>query len=188
LLRIDGDNRAIILRTLAAGIASNVPALSEPNYSIIMDALSKTIDINHKQILNELTSKLPLNEESTRAPPVEVLDEEMQLETETEASERRLRDDLPSDLERDIRNVGYLLLAQRIAAETLTNICSNEDNEMNEDFEEMSDAESVHDYDTNEQQSGTQISADKIPIEISEAVKSLKIVEKVSRNYHLVIL
>lgn len=183
LLKIEGDFKADILRTVVAGIITNVPVLSIQNSSLVLEALNKTIEINHRNVLNELTSRLPLNEEQ-EAPQVEIMDDDMNVETEREASTRRLREDLPSEIERDIKNVGYLLSAQRIAAEVLTNICSSEDSEMNEDIDDdLSDAESVHDYDTAEHQNGTQLSADKISVEISEAVKGLKIVEKVMKLF-----
>lgn len=152
------------------------------NLNLIIEALSKTLEINQRAILNELTSRLPLNENETnqqKPPAVEIVDEEMDEETEAEAAKRRLREDMPTEIENDIKNVGYLLSAQRTAAEILTNICSTEDNEMSETMED-SDPESVHDYDVSEQQNGNQVSADKISSEISEAIKAHKIVEKVS--------
>lgn len=177
ILRLDGNHQTAILRTVIAGVCSNVPILSMQNFNLIIEALSKTIDVNHRQILNELTSRLPLNESERKAPPpIEVVDENMEEETETEASERRLREDMPTELDNDIKNIGYLLSAQRTAAEILTNICSTEDNEAG-DMED-SDPESVHDYDVSEQSNGNQVSADKISPEMSETIKSLKIVEK----------
>jgi hypothetical protein len=181
LLQLDGSHKATILRTVIAGVCSNVPMLSMQNLSLVIQALSKTVEINQRQVLNELTSRLPLNEgetEKKNAPAVEIVDEEMDDETETEASARRLREDLPTELDNDIKDVGYLLSAQRTAAEVLTNICSTEDTEMSE--MDDSDPESVHDYDVSEQQNGNQVSADKIASEISEAIKAHKIVEKVS--------
>lgn len=183
LMRIDGDYKATILRTVSAGITSNVPVLSMQNLSLIMDALNKTIEINHRTVLNEITSRLPLNEDERQnaiEAPVEVLDDEMNEESEADARTRRLREDMPTELERNITDIGYLLLAQRIAAEILTNMCSNEDSQMDEDMEDdLSGSESVHDYDTAEHQNGSQIVSDKIPIEITEAVKSYGVVEKV---------
>lgn len=183
LMRIDGDYKAAILRTVSAGVTSNVPVLSMQNLSLIMDSLSKTLEINHKTALNELTSRLPLSEDERQqesAAPMEVIDEDVNEESEADASARRLREDMPTELEKDIKEIGYLLSAQRIAAEILTNMCSNEDSEMNEDMEDdLSGSESVHDYDTAEQTQNCQIAGDKIPVEISEAVKAHSIVEKV---------
>lgn len=178
LLTLDGDFKTVILRTVAAGIASNVPVLSMQCFSPIIDALSKTFDINHRQVLNDLTSRLPLNE-SAEQPQVEVMDDEMAgEESEADASARRLREDLPTELDKEIKDVGYLLSAQRIAAEILTNICSPEGSESKDEIDDLSDAESVHDYDMSE--NSTQICEDKIPVELTEAVKAHKIVEKVS--------
>lgn len=182
LMRIEGDFKAVILRTVAAGITSNVPVLAMQNLCLIMDVLSKTLEINHRTVLNEVTSRMPLNEgDNQRAAPVEIVDDEMNEETEEEASARRLREDMPTTLEKDVKEIGYLLSAQRIAAEILTNICSNGDSEANEDMEDdLSETESVHDYDTTEQPQNGNIVGDKIPVEVSEAVKAHKIVEKVS--------
>ena len=179
LLTLNGDYKAVILRTVAAGIASNVPVLSMQCFHSIIDALSKTFDINHRQVLNELTSRLPLNEEGQQ-PQVEIIDDEMgDNETEADATTRRLREDLPSELEVDIRDVGYLLSAQRIAAEILTNICSPEGSESKDEMDDLSDAESVHDYDMSDHQNSNEICDFKIPVELTEAVKSHNIVEKV---------
>lgn len=188
LMRIEGDYKATILRTVAAGITSNVPVLSLQNLSLIMDVLSKALEINHRTVLNEITSRLPLSEEERQqdsAAPMEVIDDEMNQESEADATTRRLREDMPTELEKNVKEVGYLLLAQRIAAEILTNMCSSEDSEMNDDMDDdISGSESVHDYDIADQQQiqNGNIVGDKIPIEISEAVKAHGIVEKVN-NY-----
>lgn len=188
LMRIDGDYKATILRTVAAGIASNVPVLSLQNLSLIMDVLSKALEINHRTVLNAITSRMPLSEEERlqdSGAPMEVIDEEMNNESETEATTRRLKEDMPTELEKDIKEVGYLLAAQRIAAEILTNMCSSEDSEMNDDMDDdISGSESVHDYDIADHQQNGQIAGDKIPVEISEAVKAHGIVEKVIIALH----
>lgn len=188
LMRIDGDYKATILRTVAAGIASNVPVLSLQNLSLIMDVLSKALEINHRTVLNAITSRMPLSEEERlqdSGAPMEVIDEEMNHESETEATTRRLKEDMPTELEKDIKEVGYLLAAQRIAAEILTNMCSSEDSEMNDDMDDdISGSESVHDYDIADHQQNGQIAGDKIPVEISEAVKAHGIVEKVIIALH----
>lgn len=186
VLKLEGtDYKTVILRTVVAGVASNVPALSIQCLNPIIETLSKTIEIDHRQVLNELTSRLPLNENEVEKPtPVEIVDDEMGEESEADASARRLREDLPTELENDIKNVGYLLSAQRTAAEILTNICSSEGSESKDEMEDISDAESVHDYDINECQNGNGICEDKIPVEMTEAIKAHKIVEKVSFAFY----
>jgi hypothetical protein len=182
ILQLDGSHKAAILRTVIAGVCSNVPVLSMQNFNSIIEAISKTLEINHRQVLNEITSRLPLNEGEAEknAPAVEIIDDDMEEETETDASARRLREDMPTQLDNDIKDVGYLLSAQRTAAEILTNICTIEDNDMGENMDD-SDPESVHDYDVTE--NGNQVSADKISNEISEAIQAHKIVEKVRQNF-----
>lgn len=75
---------------------------------------------------------------------------------------------------------GYLLSAQRMAAEILSNICNPDDEDLSEDIDEKSDAESVHDYDVAIHI--TQSNADKIPVETTEAIKAHQIVEKVKKR------
>lgn len=166
------------MRTVVAGIMSNVPVLSMQNLARIIEALSRTLNVNHRTILNDITSKIPL--EDNNVQPIEVIDEEMQVESDADASLRRLKDDQPSGIDAEVKLVEYLLSAQRISAEILSNICTPDDDEMYEDVEDNSDVESVHDYDMAQQQNGNQPTADKIPVEVSEAVKSHQIVEKVS--------
>lgn len=183
LLKMPADNdfQRVILRTAVAGIMANVPALLLQHLTAIIEALSETIDINHRAVLNAITSKLPLNE--TKEPQrVEIIDEEMGEETEADASLRRLNDELPSDLEKEIKYVGYLLSAQRISAEVLSNIiCSHDEDEMADDADDKSDAESVQDYDIAQNGNGVQrVVGDKVPVEIVEIIKSQQIVEKVS--------
>lgn len=50
-------------------------------------------------------------------------------------------------------------------------------------MEELSDAESVHDYDTTQPLNSSLQNADKVPVEVMEAIKSLGIVEKVHKNF-----
>lgn len=159
---------------------ANVPELLMQNLTGIIAALSGTIEVNHRQVLNEITSKLPLNE--VRAPQIEVMDEEMNDEPEADASLRRLKDEMPTELEQEVKLIGYLLSAQRIAAEVLSNICTPDDEEMCEDVDDRSDTESVHDYDMTQPQNGNQASSDKIPVVVSEAIKSHLVVEKVSEQ------
>lgn len=179
LLKIDGDFQAVMLRTTVAGIMSNVPVLLMQNLTGIIEALSKTIAINHRTVLNEITSKLPFDE-STKPVQIEVMDEEMNEESEADASLRRLQDDAPTELEKEARLVGYLLSAQRISAEVLSNICTPDEEDITDEIDDRSDAESVQDYDNAQVQNGNRVSADKIPVEVAEAIKAHQLVEKVS--------
>jgi HEAT repeat-containing protein 3 len=94
---------------------------------------------------------------------------------------RRYNDDQPTKLEQELKLVGYLLSAQRMAAEILSNICTPDDDTGLEDVDDKSDAESVQDYDIGLQMVQNNLSADKIPVEIAEAIKAHQIVEKVSK-------
>lgn len=50
-------------------------------------------------------------------------------ETEEAAAKRRRRDELPTEDDLLIREVGYILDAQRMAAEIITNLCGAEEEE-----------------------------------------------------------
>lgn len=87
----------------------------------------------------------------------------------------------------EIKQVSNLLLAQRIAAETLTNICSSEDEAYDDDLEDgsMSDAESVHDYDTSTTQNISCSDQDKLSAQTIEALQTLGIVQKLWQRAQL---
>ncbi|XP_063699137.1 HEAT repeat-containing protein 3-like [Culicoides brevitarsis] len=182
LLQLDGDYSCVILRTVSASILANVPVLCAAHTNQILQALSKTFEHNHKQALSSITSDLPLLEkkdvtELDIQPEVESMS--MEEETEEQATNRRKKTNLPSPIEIEVKNISNLLLAQRIAAETITNICSPDDDgawgeEMDDDD---SEAESVHDYDTSNMP-GITNDQDKLSPEIIEILKSLGVVEK----------
>lgn len=197
------NEQSIVLRTVAAAILSNVPSLSTMYINQIFDTLNKALDVNHRMLLNKLTSSIPshdANENSSNiAEPAEELMEE---ETEEDATQRRRKQDLPTEYDIEVKHVGWVIEAQRIAAETITNLCSSDENgifcfhleEMNIfypriftcsldgnplDDDDLSDAESVHDYDKDSSNSsGSGVQGDKLPIEILEPIKSLGLVEK----------
>lgn len=123
---LDFGEAATLLTTLVAGIMSNVPALSGAHLAGIFNTLSQTLDVNHRTLLGSLTSSLPLNGRR-KENEIFVTDdapEAMEEESEQAASARRRRQDLPSALEIHTKHVGWLLEAQRVAAEITTNLCS----------------------------------------------------------------
>lgn len=70
-LQADGFSE-VFLKTLAAGIISNVPALSAAHLVQIFQVVSSTLDYDHKSILNELTSRLPLLKEQEGNGVIEI--------------------------------------------------------------------------------------------------------------------
>lgn len=200
--------RNILLRTVSAAILSNVPSLSTLYVHQIFETLNQVLDVNHRTLLGKLTSSIPLIENETENNiGVEVAsDEQMDQETEEEATQRRRKQDLPSAYDIEVKNVGWILVAQRIAAETITNICSFDENgniqftknyeyvshmklfnqfdkfvidaSTLDDDDDLSDAESVHDYEQNSSSSSNGLQADKLPMEIMEPIKSFGLVEK----------
>lgn len=119
-----------MLRTVVAAILTNVPSLSTTFMGQIFNTLHQTLSINHRMALGKLTSLIPLNEnDDENKIDIEVsADDRMEEETEQEAAKRRRAQDLPSEYESEAKYVGWILESQRIAAETITNICSSDDN------------------------------------------------------------
>lgn len=128
LLTIDDTEKSVFLRTLAAAILANIPALASTHINQIFATLSHTLDVNHRLALGRLTSLLPIDETKNNLE-IEVADENNQMEEETDeqASLRRRRQDLPTENDIHVKHVGWLLEAQRVAAETITNVCSSDD-------------------------------------------------------------
>lgn len=121
--------QTIMLRTVVAAILTNVPSLSTTYMSQIVNTLNQTLSINHRMTLGKLTSLIPLNEDNDQsALDVEVsADDRMEEETEQEAKRRRRIQDLPSEYDSEAKHVGWILESQRIAAETITNMCSSDE-------------------------------------------------------------
>lgn len=127
MLNVDSNEQSILLRTLAAAILSNVATLATAHINQIFSTLTVSLDVNHRELLGKLSSSLPLDVKENNGPVLEMCDDQMEEETDEEASLRRRRQDLPTELEIEIKQVGWLLEAQRVAAETITNLCSSED-------------------------------------------------------------
>lgn len=186
----DKDFGTILLRTLATGIISNVPALAQQHLAQVMQGLDRPFHENHRLLLNALSSDIPLVERSKRFE-TDIRNEDpddADMETDQQMATQREREaEQVAEVEKQIKNVGYLLEAQRVAAEILTNVCSAEEDKMGGDgagaaalptTEEMSDEEEeVQDYDTMEN-GEENVTADKLPVEMLEAIRSLQLVEK----------
>lgn len=178
ILKIGESLQSAMLVTSVAATIANVPQLRAQYVSDIIAALGNVLNVNHRVLLNEITSKLPLNgEQVTR--PLEVVDDEMAEETDAEASLRRLKEDLPTDFDIEKKMIGNLLSAQRIVVEVISNICTNDDDDSkaNSIGDDDSDNESIHDYEINGEEQ--QLTANAIPIEIIEIIKSREIVAKI---------
>lgn len=130
ITNIEHTEQTAMLRTVAAAILSNVPSLSTMYMDHILNTLQQTLNIDHRAALGRLTSLMPLNDTANEnAQNIEVsTDDQMEEETANEANKRRRIQDLPSKYDCEVRNVGWILQSQRIAAETITNICSFDEN------------------------------------------------------------
>lgn len=156
----------VMFKTVIAGICSNVPNILIKNITTILSSLSKTIEINHRQILGSLSSSLPLLD-TENVQEIEVSDDtnqEMEVETD-----RPPIADPTSELEKQVTDTKYLILAQRIAAEVLSNICCPDDDDSSQ-MEEDSDTDSMHEMEFS-------MTKDTVPPEVSEAITTLGIVE-----------
>lgn len=191
-LPVEGDQFGeILLRTLATGIVANVPSLAQQHIAQVVLGLDRPFHENHRQLLNRLSSDIPLIENAKRFETEIRHDDpdmdEMDMDGgQPQQTGRELEAEQVAVLEKQIKNVGYLLEAQRVAAEILTNMCSSDDDpssrnggEMGDDPSEDEEEEVVHDYD-DEAMSGSKenVTADKLPVELLEAIKSLSLVEK----------
>lgn len=205
----DKTEQNIALRTVAAAILSNVPSLSSAYMNQIFETLNQALDINHRTLLGKCTSSMPLEEKNENPLDLQITGEEqMDEESDEHAARRRRKQDLPTEHDIEVKHMGWVLEAQRIAAETVTNLCSSDDNGNDffhkeiinnnsynsliitnriiflfffsdvDDGDDSSDAESVHDYDKDSSNSSAGLQADKLPIEILEPIKSLGLVEK----------
>lgn len=185
LLNLDSSDELKVLSTITAAVVANVPVLCAAHTNTILAALVRILDINQREVLNKISSSLPFDDEENdrqqdAVQEVEMIDEEMEADDTLEQSENlRKKRNTPSQFELEIRKVELLLLAQRIAAESLTNICSGDEENNYEDVDDegMSDAESVHDYDATENPD-TLKEMDKLPVALVEAIKSLGVIEK----------
>lgn len=188
----ENDFGAVLLRTLATGIVANVPALAQQHLAQVMVGVDRPFNENHRQLLNGLSSDIPLVEHAQRFE-TEIRTDDMDTgdmaddddDEVTVAARRRERDaEQAAEVALRVKNVGYLLEAQRVAAEILTNICSAEEekgsgaaggcgaaDEMSED-----EGEEVQDYEPVEGEES--VVADKLPVEMLEAIRSLHLVEK----------
>lgn len=132
-MTIDNEEKSVFLRTLAAAILANVPALATTHINQIFGTLSTALEVNHRSALGTLTSSLPLDDPADDGLQIETIDDENRMEEETDeqAHLRRRRQDLPTESDVHVKHVGWLLEAQRVAAETITNFCSSDDTGIN---------------------------------------------------------
>lgn len=129
IINIEPTEQNVMLRTVAAAILSNVPSLSTTYINQIFGTLNQALDINHRTLLGKLTSSIPLNETDENALGIDIAaEQQMEQETEDGATKRRRKQDLPTEHDIQIKIACWVLEAQRIAAETITNLCSSEDN------------------------------------------------------------
>ncbi|XP_013101646.1 HEAT repeat-containing protein 3 [Stomoxys calcitrans] len=180
LLSLKGDYGHAYLGTLAAGILSNAPALAASYSSTILKTLSEVLDTNQQTALNSIIG-LSVEESKENAPELEINMDTQDDESEEAAANRRRRQELPTKADLAVRNIGYLLDAQRVAAEVITNLCSPDDEEWSDmDDEAVSENESIVDYESKMSNGSTTNlnEGDKLPLDIIEAIKSLVLVDK----------
>lgn len=198
LMEIVGGFGEILLRTLAAAIVANVPTLANQHQAAIIRSLEVPFNEDHRTALMRLSSELPLVEDAKRLELDVIQDDEMTDEPNGDhdddedaikAATMRQRKREAQQIrvtEEKVKQIGFLLEAQRMAAEILTNVSSyDEDKAAAEDDEECdSEEESVHDYDqvaavgNGNGMSGEAVTADRLPVELLEAIRAMNLVEK----------
>ncbi|XP_037959849.1 HEAT repeat-containing protein 3 [Teleopsis dalmanni] len=178
LLEISGKHGYVYLSTLTAGILANIPALAASYVMHIVKTLSHSLDVDHQSILLNTISSLQQQETDSSAPELEIRMDTNDTETEDAARIRRRRQELPTDADIAVRDVGFMLDAQRIAAEILTNLTSNDEEDWQEcEDTENSEEESVTDFNADMEKDSSDC-CNKLPVELSESIKSLAVVEK----------
>lgn len=181
----ENDAALTFLSTLGAGIVANVPALGVGQTAPVFAVLANALAFDSRARLNALSSELPVTRHSKREQEMFVLDgkpETIDDETEEEANLRRRRDDLPTERDVTIKQMGWWLSAQRVAGEIITNLCTTDDDEGAAGGSEAddSDGEMVHDYDVDEVEEavGSLQNTDRLAVEVLEAIRALGVVEK----------
>lgn len=129
ITNVEHVEKTIMLRTVVAAILANVPSLSTMYMGQVFNTLHQTLSINHRSALGKLTSMIPLDEngDDGKIDIVVSADDRMEEETESEATKRRHIQDLPTEYDSEVKYVQWILESQRIAAETITNICSSDE-------------------------------------------------------------
>jgi hypothetical protein len=97
-----------------AATVANVPALLISNFNRILNVLTKTIEVDQKELLVAMAGKLV--EMKSDEPEFEVDDgaEEMEVGTEEDAANTK-KNEMISETDREVANAGNLLSAQRTA-------------------------------------------------------------------------
>ncbi|XP_017483259.1 PREDICTED: HEAT repeat-containing protein 3 [Rhagoletis zephyria] len=180
LLEITGGFGHHYLRSLGAGILSNVPALAAAYPINILNCLAQTLAVDQQEALSNVLNARVNNERNECIPVLDINMETEEEETEEAAALRRRRQELPTPAEIAIKEVGNLLDAHRVAAEIITNLVSSDDEEwVDSDGEDASEGEGVVDCEIENANSNGDIQdGDKLPAELVEMIKSLGIVQK----------
>lgn len=164
LLNLEGcDSPVLLLRTLACGLIldlnyGKVSSLSPTIVTQIMCSLTTTLTTNHRKVVNDFTSSVPLDEA-------------------VETSKKH------TEILKSVTDIQYLIEAQKIAIELLANICSGDDADddaMDQDSSGNSSDDVLSDSGLPEDDCAV---AEKfslsIPSEVHEAIISGQLVEKV---------
>uniref|UniRef100_A0A1B0AH86 SYO1-like TPR repeats domain-containing protein n=1 Tax=Glossina pallidipes TaxID=7398 RepID=A0A1B0AH86_GLOPL len=188
LLSLTGDYGQAYLCSLAAAILTNVPALAASYNVTMLRALAGVLKINHQIVISSVIANIS-NLSNLISQP-ETLELEIKMDTTDDESEeaaanRRRRQELPTEADIAVRDIGYLLDAQRVAAEVITNLCSDEDDYHDEDGndiddESISENECVVDYESNKssESSLNLLEGDKFTFDVIDVIKSLSMVEQ----------
>lgn len=161
LLKLDKDEEKkdvssiVLLKTLVGGILMNVVTSDDESSHVSCQVgvtLSNTLAIDHRKLLNEASSSVPLNSKT-----------------------------LSGDSEKKFNELRRYFSAQQQALEILANICSDDQQDSLADDDENYDSDPAEDENefVDDAMSMDKFYTSTLPIELTEVFSSEKIVEKV---------
>ncbi|XP_001359242.6 HEAT repeat-containing protein 3 [Drosophila pseudoobscura] len=173
LLKVtEGSHSLLYLSALAAGILCNVPACSSAYTREILGSLDKLLTIDTQAQLMGCKNEIKDLKSKNEAPVLEI-----SMETE-EMSEAQTQNQPKPQSEADsaVKNLEYLLDAQRLVAEIITNLGSSDDQSGWGSDSDQSETESVVDFDMNEQSADNDAGA--LPVNFVETILQNNVVQK----------
>ncbi|KAH8271428.1 hypothetical protein KR018_009832 [Drosophila ironensis] len=163
----------LYLGALAAGILCNVPACSAAHSGQILSSLDRLLIIDTQSELVNSKSQIEDVKSKNEVPLLEI---SMETEEATEPQAVSQPKSNPSEAELTIKNMEYLLDAQRLVAEIITNLVSSDDQSNWDSASEESETECVADYDMDEDTAET--GEDGLPPNFVETLKQNNVVQK----------
>ncbi|KAH8380704.1 hypothetical protein KR009_011053 [Drosophila setifemur] len=174
LLGIPAENHGVLyLSALAAGILCNVPACAAAHTREILNSLDRLLNIDTKSQLLSCKSHIQSSLLKNDVPLLEISMETEEVVQSESVSQLKTNQ---SEVETALKNLEHLLDAQRLVAEIITNLGSSDEQSNWDSSSDQSDAESVADYDMEEESAGSR--GCELPINFLETIKLNNVVHK----------